>query len=102
LYADGVQAGILSLFKNNNAVFEDKNQYQIRGMAVLDKFQKKNFGRMLVEYSEEFLKSKDTQLIWFNARASAVGFYKRLGYQSIGEAFDIPDVGTHYVMWIRI
>lgn len=102
LYTDGVQAGILSLFKNNNAVFEDKNQYQIRGMAVLDKFQKKNFGRMLVEYSEEFLKSKDTQLIWFNARASAVGFYKRLGYQSIGEAFDIPDVGTHYVMWKRI
>lgn len=102
LYADGEQAGIISLFKHNNSRLADENQYQIRGMAVLDKFQKMNFGRKLVEHSEEFLKSKNIALVWFNARASAVDFYKKSGYQIIGKAFDIPDVGTHYVMWKKI
>lgn len=102
LYADGEQAGIISLFKNNSASFEHENQYQIRGMAVLEHFQKMNFGRELVTHSEAFLKSKDTELLWFNARASAVDFYKKLGYHIIGHAFDIPDVGTHYVMWKKI
>lgn len=102
LYYKAEQAGIISLFKNKNIIFKDENQYQIRGMAVLEKFQKMNFGRKLVEHSENFLKSKDTEILWFNARESAIDFYKKLGYQITGQAFDIPDVGTHYLMWKKI
>ncbi len=102
LYYKAEQAGIISLFKNKNILFEAKNHYQIRGMAVLENFQKMNFGRKLVAYSEIFLKSKDIEILWFNARESAVDFYQKLGYQIIDPAFDIPDVGTHYVMWKKI
>lgn len=102
LYYKAEQAGIISLFKNKNILFEAENHYQIRGMAVLEKFQKMNFGRKLVEHAEDFIKSTHTEILWFNARASAVDFYKKLGYHVIGEAFDIPDVGTHYLMWKKI
>jgi len=92
-------AGIISIFKINHSFFEEKNQYQIRGMAVLPEFQKYGLGKKLVLHSEEFLRSIKTELIWFNAREEAVGFYQKLGYKIIGEAFMITDVGIHFVMF---
>lgn len=91
--------GIISLFKNNHTLFSTENQYQIRGMAVLPEYQKSGFGKQLVQHSEKFLKSKDIPLVWFNARESAVDFYKKSGYEVVGEAFEIPDVGVHLVMF---
>lgn len=92
-------AGIISAFKNKHSSFEEKNQYQIRGMAVLPEFQKYGLGKQLVLHTEEFLKQQKTELIWFNAREEAVGFYQKLGYKIIGDAFIIPDVGIHFVMF---
>lgn len=95
-------AGIISAFKNKHSSFEEKNQYQIRGMAVLPEFQKYGLGKQLVLHTEEFLKQQKTELIWFNAREEAVGFYEKLGYQIIGKAFMIADVGIHFVMFKSI
>lgn len=94
--------GIISLFKNDNPLFQEENQYQIRGMAVLEQYQKYGFGKMLVQHSEKFLYEKNISFIWFNAREIAVNFYKKQGYEIIGNAFDIPDVGMHYVMWKEV
>jgi len=90
--------GIISIFKNNNSIFTSNNQYQIRGMAVLELHQKKGIGDLLVKYSEAYCIKMQTDLIWFNARTSAVGFYEKLGYVKIGAAFEIKDVGEHYLM----
>ncbi|MEK8180564.1 GNAT family N-acetyltransferase [Flavobacterium buctense] len=94
--------GVISLFENNNPLFEDKKQTQIRGMAVLENNQGKGYGRLLVEHSEKILKTQNTPLIWFNARINAVGFYQKMGYQIIGNSFEIPNVGLHYVMWKKL
>ncbi|PWB20002.1 GNAT family N-acetyltransferase, partial [Flavobacterium sp. HTF] len=64
--------------------------------------QKKGFGEALVKHCEYFCTEKGIKLIWFNARTAAVGFYKKLNYQTIGEAFDIKDVGEHYLMYKEI
>jgi ribosomal protein S18 acetylase RimI-like enzyme len=102
LYKNDKTEGVISLFDNNHSFFEETNQMQIRGMAVLENNQGKGFGRLLVTYCEELLKSQKTGLIWFNARENAVGFYQKMGYEIIGNAFDIPDVGIHYVMWKKL
>lgn len=90
--------GIISLFKQITPIFAAENQAQIRGMAVLDDHQKKGFGEALVKHCEEFCKNQNTDLIWFNARTAAVGFYQKMNYKIIGEPFDIKDVGEHYLM----
>src|SRR5690606_31114974 len=77
LFMEDKLAGIISLFKNNSPLFSQEYQYQIRGMAVLEEYQKYGLGRQLVAHSEEFLKSTSTELIWFNAREIAVNFYKK-------------------------
>lgn len=102
LYENDKIEGVISLFENNNLLFEAKHQSQIRGMAVLEKNQGKGFGRLLVDHSEKALMHQNITLIWFNAREKAVGFYQKMGYEIIGNSFDIPDVGIHYIMWKKL
>jgi len=102
LFENNQIKGVISLFKNNNVLFEDKHQAQIRGMAVLENNQGNGFGRLLVAHSEQILKAQNISLIWFNARENAVGFYRKMGYEIIGKSFDIPGVGMHYVMWKKL
>jgi GNAT superfamily N-acetyltransferase len=90
--------GVASIFKNKNASFKNDVQYQLRGMAVLEHFQKKGFGEQLVKYIEDHIQLKEATLLWFNARVTAVAFYEKLGFVKRGAAFDIPDVGMHYLM----
>jgi GNAT superfamily N-acetyltransferase len=94
--------GIISLFSQTNTIFADENQAQIRGMAVLDTHQKKGFGEALVKHCEQYCRENKIDLIWFNARTAAVGFYKKMSYQTIGKPFDIKDVGEHYLMFKKL
>ena len=102
LYEYNKIEGVISLFENNNSLFADKHQGQIRGMAVLENNQGKGFGRLLVEHSENVMKLQNISLIWFNARINAVGFYQKMGYEIIGNSFEIPNIGVHYVMWKKL
>ncbi len=98
LFINEKLVGVVSVFKNKNAIFNIENQFQIRGMAVLPEFQKNGFGKDLVNHCEEHIKNKNRTLIWFNARENAVPFYKNLGYNKLGNPFSIADIGIHYLM----
>jgi GNAT superfamily N-acetyltransferase len=102
LYQKEQLIGIISIFKEKNNLFQEKNQFQIRGMAVLEEFQGKGFGAELVKVVENHCINLNVDLIWFNAREIAVPFYKKLGYTSIGDSFLIPDVGIHFAMYKKI
>lgn len=91
--------GVASLFASKTALFDSENQFQLRGMAILDGHQKKGYGELLVNHIETQV---NKCILWFNAREIAVGFYKKLGYETIGEPFPISDIGPHYVMFKRI
>ena len=94
--------GVVSVYKTNTILFSEKTQFQIRGMAVLENFQGKGFGEQLLKVAEDFCWEEKAAVIWFNAREKAVSFYRKSGYETIGDAFDIPDVGTHFVMFKKI
>ncbi|GGE96958.1 GNAT family N-acetyltransferase [Flavobacterium limi] len=94
--------GIISLFLKSNPIFAENSQSQIRGMAIVESHQKKGFGEALVKHCEEYCISKKIDLIWFNARITAVGFYKKMGYKIQGKPFDIPEIGEHYLMYKKL
>lgn len=102
LYENNTLEGVISIFENNNPLFKEARQWQIRGMAVLENNQGKGFGRQLVTHMEQAANSQNIDLIWFNARETAVGFYQKMSYEIIGHSFDIPAVGMHYVMRKRL
>jgi GNAT superfamily N-acetyltransferase len=99
LYYNQHLAGVISIFENKSKHFNEDRQMQIRGMAVLEEHQKKGLGNFLINRAEEYAKSRNVPLLWFNARESAVGFYEKLRYETIGSAFEIKNIGIHYVMF---
>jgi len=99
LYYNTKLAGVVSVFKNKNSIFSAENQFQIRGMAVLQEHQGKKFGKQLLIKSEEYVLTQKSDLIWFNAREIAVPFYQNFCYQIAGDAFEIKEVGMHFIMF---
>ncbi len=91
--------GVLSLFVEKCDLFETETQLQFRGMAVLESEQNKGIGEQLMRYAESQITLQSPYLIWLNAREKAISFYKKMGYQSIGEPFIIGDIGTHFVYY---
>ena len=79
-----------------------KNGYRLRGMATHPDFRRKSAATKLMEESFIFLKQKECDILWCNARLIAVKFYKSLGFKIIGEIFDIPKIGPHYKMYKSI
>jgi ribosomal protein S18 acetylase RimI-like enzyme len=68
-------------------------------MAVLNEFQGNGFGTQLLAEAEKYCFDQKASVIWFNAREKAVPFYEKSGYQTMGNSFEIPEVGTHFVMF---
>lgn len=100
MFIDTEIAGVASIFLRGNPIFAETNQFQLRGMAISTTIQKKGFGKLLLDYVEkEVFQKNENALIWFNARASAVDFYKKSNYQIIGQPFEIEEIGTHYTMY---
>ncbi len=98
----GLLSGIASLFQVRNEAFKSSKQFQLRGMAVLLDHQKKGIGENLMYHAEMYAARKKAELIWFNAREIAVGFYEKLGYETTGKSFEIDGIGPHYIMFKRL
>lgn len=98
LFAGTKLAGCLSLFDQPNGIFDEKRQYQMRGLAVEKEFQRQGLGKALVKYAEFLLLNRNIPFVWLNARTTARVFYEKLGYHTTGDEFDIYGVCKHIIM----
>lgn len=70
---------------------------KLRQMATAENVRGEGYGIALVNALEDYAKKHGMNTIELNARHYAVGFYKKLGYIKISEAFE--EVGIeHYQM----
>lgn len=93
--------GVATFMKNENSNFEGV-QYRLRGMAVLENYQGKGIGKKLITKAITLLKNRKVDVLWCNARIIAINFYKKIGFKVKGSVFDIPLIGSHYVMYKKI
>lgn len=74
---------------------------KMRQVAVDEKLRNQHIGRKMVLYAEKYATESGYINMLLNARKTAVGFYGKLGYEKISEAFleiNIP----HYKMCKRL
>ena len=72
---------------------------RLRGMAVDGPFQRQGLGRLLVTTVVDRLRADGVDVLWCNARDSAIGFYARLGFGVVGDGFVLAESGiAHHVM----
>lgn len=81
--------------------FEGK-AYQLRGMATLERYRCKGYGNMLVNFAITYLRGQKVNYMWCNARKKAVPFYLGVGFEIVSPEFDIPGIGPHHVMYVKI
>jgi predicted GNAT family N-acyltransferase len=99
LFKENCLIGVASVFKVKNENFEQNNQFQLRGMAILSEYQGWGFGNLILKEVCKFVTTKNAEVLWFNARENAVKFYQSYGFSVLGDSFEIPKIGTHFVMF---
>ena len=87
--------GIASIFREGREEGDSVAEWRIRGMAVSPQLQSRGIGNLLLKECVSFAAIMAADIIWCNARTSALSFYEKQGFLPQGEEFDIPGVGAH-------
>lgn len=78
------------------------NAYQLRGMATLEDYRGKTIGNQLVNFAIVYMRGQKVNYVWCNARKKAIRFYQNLGFEIISDEFDVPGIGPHHVLYLKI
>lgn len=97
-FVDNTLVGVATFLQNDHDFFKGL-QYRLAGMATRDDYQKQGLGKQLILESEKVLTDKNVEVLWCNARVIALDFYRKLGFVTKGEEFDIPLIGGHFIMY---
>ncbi|RYU90156.1 GNAT family N-acetyltransferase [Mucilaginibacter terrigena] len=100
-YKDEELACIASFHPKGYEGYEGK-AYQLRGMATTEQYRGKGYGNMLVNFAITYLRGQGVNYVWCNARKKAVPFYLGVGFEIISPEFEVPGIGPHHVMYVKI
>lgn len=99
---DNVPISCATFYPENTSLISSKRAYRLRGMATIKEHRKKGYGKKIMSKAIEEIKKRKGDFLWCNARLVAVEFYKKLGFSSKGEQFNISDIGPHYFMYKKL
>lgn len=72
--------------------------WRLRGMATGPGARGQGFGSALLTACLDHAAAAGGAEVWCNARRAAMGFYRRAGFEVIGDEFEVEDIGPHVVM----
>ena len=103
-FVEGALVGIATVYPEPmptapDADLDPSSAFRLRGMATRTGLQGRGIGRAVLGRCIEHVRDCGADVLWCNARTVALGFYKRLGFQTLGDEFDIAGIGPHFVMW---
>lgn len=99
---EGALASVITAHPEISPLFTGEEQWRIRGMATEPSFQGRGFGGAALQALLAWGKAKRIPLFWCNARERAIPFYEAHGFTVASELFDIPGIGPHKVMWVKL
>lgn len=76
--------------------------WQLRGMSVNSDFRGRGIGRAVLLRCIQAAREENAPVLWCNARVRAVELYRREGFVSVGEIFEIVDIGPHLRMRLAL
>lgn len=76
--------------------------YQLRGMATVEAHRGKGYGNQLLNFAIVYLRGQKANYLWCNARKKALQFYLNMGFEVISAEFEVPGIGPHYVLYVKI
>jgi GNAT superfamily N-acetyltransferase len=92
-----VSVGSFFSMPSDKVLFE--RYYRLRAMATHPDYRGRHAGAMLVNYGANMLRERGVEVLWCDARLTAVPFYQKIGFDYLPEVYDIPKIGPHHFMW---
>ena len=84
------------------AAYASGAAFRLRGMATSARARGTGLGREVLAACFAHVRESGGAFLWCNARVGALGFYTRMGLEPVGDEFEMPGIGGHYVMWRRV
>lgn len=101
-FMDNKLVSVASFYFEKHPDLKEPFQFRLRGMATLPDYQHKGLSTELLKMAFPIIKQNFCHLCWCNARVSATGFYQKVGFEKVGEEFDIPGIGPHLLMFKKL
>lgn len=98
----GQVVGVVRFHPNPCAWRPARSAWQLRGMATDPMVRARGIGRALVQEGLARVARLGGDLVWCDARATAAGFYERMGFTAVTEPFVIEPIGPHVGMLITL
>jgi len=89
---------VASFYFDRHPEIDAPYQFRLRGMATLPEYQRRGLSKALLKMGFPIVKQNQCSVVWCNAREEAIEFYKKVGFETIGDKFDIPEIGPHFLM----
>ncbi|HIP37720.1 MAG TPA: GNAT family N-acetyltransferase [Crocinitomix sp.] len=94
--------GTSTFIKELNVKINSENQYRLRAMATAETVRGEGIGKQIIEFALQKLKQMKVEILWCDARLKATGFYQKIGFKTLGDIYEVPNVGPHKLMYIEI
>lgn len=100
VYTANRLVGVASLYREPPPdALRTTTAWRLRGMAVDSSLQGSGYGAALLKACLAHAASQGGTQVWCNARTTAAGFYRSLGFSPKGDPFELPGIGLHHFMW---
>jgi GNAT superfamily N-acetyltransferase len=76
--------------------------WRVRGMATDPEHRGQGAGAQILDRLVEHAIQQGATRVWCNARTPALRLYERAGFEPESEEFEIPGIGPHFVMALRV
>ncbi|MFZ0325580.1 MAG: GNAT family N-acetyltransferase [Actinomycetes bacterium] len=99
VFADGAPVACATFFPEE---LNGEPALRLRGMATERAHQGLGYGGALLEFGLRLAETSGAPLVWCNARTNALAFYRRHGFQTVGEEFVSAGGVPHYRAWVAL
>lgn len=82
--------------------YEGSRPFRLRAMATSEGMRGRGLGQVLVAAAVDRVQREGGDMLWCSARTAAVEFYRKSGFSETSEEFDVPDIGPHIRMSLRL
>ena len=76
--------------------------WRLRGMASDPALRGAGHGATALRAALDFARERGGRRVWCNARTGALGFYEKHGFTAVGDEFDLPDAGPHFLAYVEL
>jgi predicted GNAT family N-acyltransferase len=99
---DGAVVGVVRLSPAPCPWRAARSPWQLRAMATAPAARGTGAGRGLVDAGLAVVAARGGDLVWCDARETAVGFYERMGFTVVSGPYEKPGIGPHLGMVVGV